>query len=243
MNAGVARSRFFFFGRSVGAGFAKCAAIASTRAASHRTRPRPLVIPKETMGGVAALGVALNLGGDKATHNVEKLLEALRDVRGGGGGGKAEADARAAIVALETFFSERLGKGELRVAGTKAAALDASAMKRAEWLGRQYKLFLKRLCALVAGGGGGGRHRHRGDDGGDDTFEPVSPRTTTLALAATMECARSEHPGTFAADPWVNALRAATTGDAFTPELLGAMSSRYFRRVLYTGPHMTPSAW
>ena len=82
------RARAFSFS-VVGAGFAKCAAIASTRAASHRTRPRPLVIPKETMGGVAALGVALNLGGDKATHNVEKLLEALRDVRGGGGGGKA----------------------------------------------------------------------------------------------------------------------------------------------------------
>ena len=71
--------------------------------------------------------------------NMYQSPEAAMAAQAATSGAVPEApDARAAIVALETFFSERLGKGELRVAGTKAAALDASAMKRAEWLGRQY---------------------------------------------------------------------------------------------------------
>ena len=130
----------------------------------------------------ASLGVSLNTDG-KSLNNVGKLLTALRS-------GKDRNATRSAIIALERWFSERLCLGDLRVATEDA---DDAQKKYSEWFAKHYKIFTKRLCAVVAG-----ETTADGKDAnedGDDVDASVDAKTRVLAFAAAMECARSEHPG------------------------------------------------
>jgi hypothetical protein len=107
-----------------------------------------------------SLGVSLNTD-NKSLNNTVKLLTILKP-------GHAEPDTRSAIIALERFFSERLCRGDLRAAAPAAAAAaaataaagagtaaDAAAAKYTAWFAKHYKLFTKRLCALLANPGTG----------------------------------------------------------------------------------------
>ena len=201
-------------------------------------------MPKQLIGrdATTSLGISLNTDA-KSLNNTVKLLTVLRP-------GHDHASTRSAIIALERFFSERLCRGDLRApaaagvggggggGGGGGAGKDAAAaVKYQEWFQKHYKLFTKRLNALLSGVGfggggnakaaaavgGGGSARGRGSGGGGG----VAPKTQVLALAAVMECARSENPGRFNNELYAAALTAALRGNAFTPELLGALSSRY----------------
>ena len=162
----------------------------------------------------ASLGVSLNTDG-KSLNNVGKLLTALRS-------GKDRNATRSAIIALERWFSERLCLGDLRVATEDA---DDAQKKYSEWFAKHYKIFTKRLCAVVAG-----ETTADGKDAnedGDDVDASVDAKTRVLAFAAAMECARSEHPGRLNNELYASVLTAAVCGRSFGEELLGALTSRY----------------
>jgi len=169
--------------------------------------PQPLIGRDAT----SDLGVSLNTDA-KSLNNAVKLLSLLRP-------GRDASATRSAIIALERFFSERLCRGDLRDPEPED---DAAAVKYAEWFAKHYKLFTKRLVALLAGA-------PRPDASGPTPARSsaADAKTQVLALAAVMECARSERPGRFNNELYHEALAAAVTGDAFTPELLGALASRY----------------
>ena len=161
----------------------------------------------------ASLGVSLNTDG-KSLNNVGKLLTALRS-------GKDRNATRSAVIALERWFSERLCLGDLRGA---AADADDAQKKYSEWFAKHYKIFTKRLCALVAGettSDGKDANEENGDVDVDDA------KTRVLAFAAAMECARSEHPGRLNNELYAAVLTAAVCGRSFGEELLGALASRY----------------
>eukprot|EP00740_Mantoniella_antarctica_P020853 CAMPEP_0198697918 /NCGR_PEP_ID=MMETSP1468-20131203/329746_1 /TAXON_ID=1461545 /ORGANISM="Mantoniella sp, Strain CCMP1436" /LENGTH=238 /DNA_ID=CAMNT_0044454733 /DNA_START=46 /DNA_END=759 /DNA_ORIENTATION=+ len=193
-------------------------------------------MPKTLVGrrdATTHLGVSLNTDA-KSLNNSAKLLTLLRP-------GHDSASTRTAIIALERFFSERLCRGDLRGgSGDAAAATDAAAIKYQEWFQKHYKLFTKRLTALLSGVGFEARKAGvdaqgeeaaaaGGGDGGGRVA--VEPKTQVLALAAVMECARSEHPGRFNNELYAAALTAALRGTGFTPELLGALASRYLTKM------------
>ena len=169
--------------------------------------PQPLIGRDAT----SDLGVSLNTDA-KSLNNAVKLLSLLRP-------GRDASATRSAIIALERFFSERLCRGDLRDPEPED---DAAAVKYAEWFAKHYKLFTKRLVALLAGA-------PRPDASGPTPARSsaADAKTQVLALAAVMECVRSERPGRFNNELYHEALAAAVTGDAFTPELLGALASRY----------------
>ena len=161
----------------------------------------------------ASLGVSLNTDG-KSLNNVGKLLTALRS-------GKDRNATRSAVIALERWFSERLCLGDLRGA---AADADDAQKKYSEWFAKHYKIFTKRLCAVVAGetaSDGKDANEENGDVHVDDA------KTRVLAFAAAMECARSEHPGRLNNELYAAVLTAAVCGRSFGEELLGALASRY----------------
>ena len=161
----------------------------------------------------ASLGVSLNTDG-KSLNNVGKLLTALRS-------GKDRNATRSAVIALERWFSERLCLGDLRGA---AADADDAQKKYSEWFAKHYKIFTKRLCAVVAGetaSDGKDANEENGDVDVDDA------KTRVLAFAAAMECARSEHPGRLNNELYAAVLTAAVCGRSFGEELLGALASRY----------------
>ena len=175
----------------------------------------------------ATLGVAVNTDASKdPADGVDRLLGCVRV------DGRDPAVCRTAIVGLERFFSERLCRGDLRVS---LDPRDAKGASRKERLGEQYKTFTRRLCAVLAdevvedgdAGGAKDRRARTEDDGAAAAVPSVSPRTQVLALRAVMELARSEHPGKLNNELYERALRAAVTGTAFSPELLGALTGRY----------------
>ena len=172
-------------------------------------------MPKKLIGrdATATLGVSLNTDA-KSLNNTVKLLSILRP-------GNDPSAARSAVIALERFFSERLCRGDLR---GDVVESDAASAKYAEWFQKHYKLFTKRLCGLLAGSAPGAPRSRDGPSAADAKLQ-------VLALAAVMECARSEHPGRFNNELYASALTAALRGDAFTPELLGALASRYLTKV------------
>ena len=172
-------------------------------------------MPKKLIGrdATATLGVSLNTDAT-SLNNTVKLLSILRP-------GSDPSAARSAVIALERFFSERLCRGDLR---GDAVESDAATAKYAEWFQKHYKLFTKRLCGLLAGTAPGAPRSRDGPSAADAKLQ-------VLALAAVMECARSEHPGRFNNELYASALTAALRGDAFTPELLGALASRYLTKV------------
>lgn len=180
----------------------------------------------------ARLGVSLNTDA-KSLNNTVKLLSLLRP-------GHDAGATRSAIIALERFFSERLCRGDLRAtsAGTNGRTdgdAGASLAKYREWFQKHYKLFTKRLCHMLAGTGFGASGATEpaaggavvGGEGGIGNGSRVAAKTQVLALAALMECARSEHPGRFNNELYAAALTAALRGNAFTPELMGALATRY----------------
>ena len=163
----------------------------------------------------ASLGVSLNTDG-KSLNNVGKLLTALRS-------GKDRNATRSAIIALERWFSERLCLGDLAAVATEDA--DDAQKKYSEWFAKHYKIFINRLCAVVAG-----ETTADGKDAnenGDDVEASVDAKTRVLAFAAAMECARSEHPGRLNNELYASVLTAAVCGRCFGEELLGALTSRY----------------
>ena len=162
----------------------------------------------------ASLGVSLNTDG-KSLNNVGKLLTALRS-------GKDRNATRSAIIALERWFSERLCLGDLRGA---TADTDDAQKKYSEWFAKHYKIFTKRLCAVVAGETADGENDDVNGDGEVDT--KIDAKTRVLAFAAAMECARSEHPGRLNNELYAAVLTAAVCGRSFGEELLGALASRY----------------
>ena len=175
----------------------------------------------------ATLGVAVNTDASKdPADGVDRLLGCVRV------DGRDPAVCRTAIVGLERFFRERLCRGDLRVS---LDPRDAKGASRKERLGEQYKTFTRRLCAVLAdevvedgdAGGAKDRRARTEDDGAAAAVPSVSPRTQVLALRAVMELARSEHPGKLNNELYERALRAAVTGTAFSPELLGALTGRY----------------
>ena len=175
----------------------------------------------------ATLGVAVNTDASKdPADGVDRLLGCVRV------DGRDPAVCRTAIVGLERFFSERLCRGDLRVS---LDPRDAKGASRKERLGEQYKTFTRRLCAVLAdevvedgdAGGAKDRRARTEDDGAAAAVPSVSPRTQVLALRAVMELARAEHPGKLNNELYERALRAAVTGTAFSPELLGALTGRY----------------
>ena len=178
-------------------------------------RTPPVAMPKKLIGrdATATLGVSLNTDAT-SLNNTVKLLSILRP-------GSDPSAARSAVIALERFFSERLCRGDLR---GDAVESDAATAKYAEWFQKHYKLFTKRLCGLLAGTAPGAPRSRDGPSAADAKLQ-------VLALAAVMECARSEHPGRFNNELYASALTAALRGDAFTPELLGALASRYLTKV------------
>ena len=165
----------------------------------------------------ASLGVSLNTDG-KSLNNVGKLLTTLRS-------GKDRNATRSAIIALERWFSERLCLGDLRGATPEA---DDAQRKYSEWFAKHYKIFTKRLCAVVAGETtSDGKDANEGKADGDGKGDVVDAKTRVLAFAAAMECARSEHPGRLNNELYAAVLTAAVCSRSFGEELLGALASRY----------------
>ena len=159
----------------------------------------------------ASLGVSLNTDG-KSLNNVGKLLTALRS-------GKDRNATRSAVIALERWFSERLCLGDLRGA---AADADDAQKKYSEWFAKHYKIFTKRLCAVVAGETtSDGKDANEGKADGDGKVDVVDAKTRVLAFAAAMECARSEHPGRLNNAWYAAVLTAAVCGRSFGEELRG----------------------
>ena len=181
--------------------------------------------PSDAIGRneAATLGVSVNTDTSKdPADGVDRLLGCVR------ADAKDQTTCRTAVVALERFFSERLCRGDLRVAPTTPATTR---------FGEQYKAFVRRLCAILADeivadedGGDARARRSRAPDGASGgAAAAVSPRTQVLALRAVMELARSEQPGKFNNEMYERALRAMVTGGAFSPEMLGALKGRYLR--------------
>ena len=181
--------------------------------------------PSDAVGRneAATLGVSVNTDTSKdPADGVDRLLGCVR------ADAKDQTTCRTAVVALERFFSERLCRGDLRVAPTTPATTR---------FGEQYKAFIRRLCAILADeivadedAGDARARRSRASDGAsDEAAAAVSPRTQVLALRAVMELARSEQPGKFNNEMYERALRAMVTGGAFSPEMLGALTGRYLR--------------
>jgi len=179
--------------------------------------------PSDAVGRneAATLGVSVNTDTSKdPADGVDRLLGCVR------ADAKDQTTCRTAVVALERFFSERLCRGDLRVAPTTPATTR---------FGEQYKAFIRRLCAILADeivadedAGDARARRSRASDGASDAAAAaVSPRTQVLALRAVMELARSEQPGKFNNEMYERALRAMVTGGAFSPEMLGALTGRY----------------
>ena len=179
--------------------------------------------PSDAIGRneAATLGVSINTDTSKdPADGVDRLLGCVR------ADAKDQTTCRTAVVALERFFSERLCRGDLRVAPTTPATTR---------FGEQYKAFVRRLCAILADeivadedGGDARARRSRASDGASGgAAAAVSPRTQVLALRAVMELARSEQPGKFNNEMYERALRAMVTGGAFSPEMLGALTGRY----------------
>ena len=170
--------------------------------------PKRLITHDDT----ATLGVSLNTDGT-SVDNVGKLLTVLKS-------GRDDTSVRNAIIGLERWFSERLCLGVLR--DTDGNEKDDTQKKYQEWFVKHYKIFVKRLCAAVAG------------DGGDDEKskkKEMDPKTQVLAFAAVMELARSEHPGKFNNELYAQVLGAAVNGGHFGEELLGALTSRYLSKM------------
>ena len=181
--------------------------------------------PSDAIGRneAATLGVSINTDTSKdPADGVDRLLGCVR------ADAKDQTTCRTAVVALERFFSERLCRGDLRVAPTTPATTR---------FGEQYKAFVRRLCAILADeivadedAGDARARRLRASDGASGgAAAAASPRTQVLALRAVMELARSEQPGKFNNEMYERALRAMVTGGAFSPEMLGALTGRYLR--------------
>ena len=181
--------------------------------------------PSDAIGRneAATLGVSVNTDTSKdPADGVDRLLGCVR------ADAKDQTTCRTAVVALERFFSERLCRGDLRVAPTTPATTR---------FGEQYKAFVRRLCAILADeivadedAGDARARRLRASDGASGgAAAAASPRTQVLALRAVMELARSEQPGKFNNEMYERALRAMVTGGAFSPEMLGALTGRYLR--------------
>ena len=190
-----------------------------------QTAAAPTMAPSDAIGRneAATLGVSVNTDTSKdPADGVDRLLGCVR------ADAKDQTTCRTAVVALERFFSERLCRGDLRVAPTTPATTR---------FGEQYKAFVRRLCAILADeivadedAGDARARRLRASDGASGgAAAAASPRTQVLALRAVMELARSEQPGKFNNEMYERALRAMVTGGAFSPEMLGALTGRYLR--------------